>query len=141
MSRLAASLLLLLSLGSAWCADYNLDVPFAKIKFGEPVLGELRTDELPGTVVLVEVWRINCPHCLVSLPKMADLYRNLGPRGLLIVAPLSEKAPDARVKEIALARGAHFPVLRNADLPGAQDLDGVPHVLLFDHKGKCVFRG
>ncbi len=58
---------------------------------GRPVsLSDLR-----GEVVLLNVWATWCAPCLDEMPSMERLHRELGPRGLRIVAVSVDGAPGA----------------------------------------------
>ncbi|HEY8095626.1 MAG TPA: TlpA family protein disulfide reductase [Methylobacter sp.] len=47
---------------------------------------EINFDRLPGQVVLVEVFQVNCPGCfLYALPQAVDLYQKYSEQGLTIL--------------------------------------------------------
>jgi len=142
MKRLLCPLALLLLAAPARAADYTMDYKVADVRLGSPVLASIKDADLKGRVVLLEFWGINCPKCRSTLPHVNDLARELGPFGLVTVGShLQGKPTAAQIKTGALAFGANFPLVESTSIPGMNDVDGIPHVVLFDHRGKCVFRG
>ena len=67
---------------------------------GRPVsLAQLR-----GQVVLVNIWATWCGPCRDEMPSMERLHRELGPRGLKIVAVSVDKPPTGAAELQAFAR-------------------------------------
>lgn len=123
-------------------AEFNMDVNLDGVKLGKSLLGpEVSAAAMKGKVVLLEFWGVNCPPCLQSLPKLAGWYKELAPSGLVIVGAHAQGGTDENVKAVARSRGVNFPVVANAQVSGGNDFTGIPHVMLFDHTGKCLFRG
>jgi hypothetical protein len=75
------------------------------------------------------------------MPKLASLNREFGPQGLLVIGAHAQNATPDKIRTTALSRGANFTIVENANLKGGNDFSGIPHVVLFDHTGKCVYRG
>jgi thiol-disulfide isomerase/thioredoxin len=122
-------------------AEFNLTVKTENVRLGKALLGSVSADDLKGRVVVLEFWGINCAPCLASLPKMAALNRELSPFGLLLVGAHAQNGTEEQVKATARARGVNFPVVQSASVQGGNDFNGIPHCMVFDHKGKCVYRG
>jgi peroxiredoxin len=57
--------------------------------------------------VLVNFWSISCASCVDEIPRLSDLYRELAPRGLEILAVAMRYDPPSHV--IALSRGKRIP--------------------------------
>jgi thiol-disulfide isomerase/thioredoxin len=58
-------------------------------------------DSLQGRPVLVTFWATTCPGCVKEMPHLIDLYRELGPKGLEIVAIAMAYDPPEQVRELA----------------------------------------
>ena len=109
-------LVLALLLGAGWLArDRFLPVevgtrapsfPATDLQ-GRPV----RLEDLRGQVVLLNIWATWCGPCRDEMPSMERLHRELGPRGLKIVAVSVDAAP-----------GAGAPKAQSASQPGGGDV-------------------
>jgi len=53
--------------------------------------GDLRIADLSGKVLLLEVWFTGCPPCMQEAPALVSLYRDLSPRGLVIVGANADR--------------------------------------------------
>jgi thiol-disulfide isomerase/thioredoxin len=129
---------------------FNMGVTLDGLKLSKQLLGPTISErDLKGRVVLVEYWGVNCPPCLASIPHLATWYKELSPSGLVIVGAHAQGGPEdniiAKAKScIAKAgeKGAEYPVFTDGvTIPGGNDFSGIPHCFLFDHNGKCLFRG
>ena len=87
------------------------DIAFTSIK-GE----QIRLQQWRGKVVLVEFWATTCVYCVRDMPKIIDIYRELGGQGLQMIAiSMSYDRPDY-VVNYAESRKLPFPV--TLDLQG-----------------------
>jgi hypothetical protein len=78
---------------------------------------------------------------LASLPHVAQLSAELGSFGLVVVGAHSQEAAPEKVKAVATSRGVAFTNVQFVNLEGDNGSKGIPHVIVFDHTGKCVYRG
>ncbi|HLW68394.1 MAG TPA: hypothetical protein VKS79_23960 [Gemmataceae bacterium] len=78
---------------------------------------------------------------MASLPHVVQLNTELGSFGLVVVGAHSQKATNEQVKSISRSHGVNFTVTEGATVQGGNDFNGIPHVMVFDHTGKCVYRG
>jgi peroxiredoxin len=93
---------------------------------------------LRGHVVLLNFWATWCPPCRKEMPDMDKLYRELGSKGLVVLAVSDE--PRDKVAPFIEKQTYTFPILLD---PGrrvheAFGVDGIPKSFLFDRHGKLV---
>jgi hypothetical protein len=74
------------------------------------------------------------------MPHLVRWNKELGAFGLAVIGPHVQQATDEQVKGKARALGLDFPVVKPSFTknPG---FNGIPHCMLFDQNGKCVYRG
>jgi hypothetical protein len=75
------------------------------------------------------------------MPKLARWYSELGPQGLIMIGAHAQKASDAEIRSVVQSKGAQYTIVENASVKGASDFRSIPHCLLFDYTGKCIYRG
>jgi thiol-disulfide isomerase/thioredoxin len=123
-------------------ADDDAGVTTAGISLGGLVSGPARTpDSLAHHVVVGEVWGVNCPPCIKSMPALEMLHRQLAPAGLVVIGAHAQEATPAEIKEVVDELGVTFTIVENATVAGGMDFTGIPHCLVFDHTGSCIYRG
>jgi thiol-disulfide isomerase/thioredoxin len=121
---------------------FNMNLSTADIRTGESVHGQKPPDGwLENRVVLVEFWGIQCPPCLASMPKLDRIHKELAPMGLVVLGAHVQDAEDQQVREAAARLGVTFPIFTKARVANGDDFVGIPHCMLFDHTGKCIYRG
>jgi thiol-disulfide isomerase/thioredoxin len=117
--------------------EFNMSVTTAGIRLGGHVSGpQVTAASLAHRVVLLEFWGVHCPPCIASMPKLEEAHRELAPQGLLVIGAHAQGGPADAVRKTAADLG-----VEEATVQGGQDFRGIPHCMLFDHTGKCVFRG
>jgi thiol-disulfide isomerase/thioredoxin len=135
---LATALTTLTGLG----AEFNMDITSAGFRPGLHVAGPtLAADAINNRVVLLEFWGINCPPCIRSMPLLEELHRTHGPHGLVVIGAHAQGGSAAELRPQLANLGVTFTILENARVDGGNDFQGIPHCMLFDHTGKCVYRG
>jgi thiol-disulfide isomerase/thioredoxin len=122
-------------------ADFNTKITASDVRLGKTLLGKVDSPSLEGRVVLVEFWGIKCAPCLASLPKVSAINSELSPFGLLVVGAHAQKGTPEQIIAVAQSRGVNFPIVQSANVKDGMDFTGIPHCMLFDHTGKCVYRG
>ncbi len=129
---------------AAVTSSADLSVKLADIAFGEPIQGaKFDPAAAAGKVVVVAYWGGTAANLL---DRVAKLQADLGPYGLVVVAPYPYVTPLDEVAKDAAARGPKIDVLRGgfvADPADAQNRVNLkpPETLVFNHAGVCVFRG
>ncbi|HEY0022438.1 MAG TPA: TlpA disulfide reductase family protein [Longimicrobium sp.] len=97
---------------------------------------------LRGQVVLVNIWATWCGPCRDEMPSMERLHRELGPRGLKIVAVSVDKAPTGAKELQAFGRelGLTFTVWHDASgrIQQTYRTTGVPESFLVGRDGVIV---
>lgn len=101
-------------------------------------------DDLRGRWVAIDAWATFCRPCLVSMPKVADLYGRWRDRGVEIIGVTSE--PGSMLPEIEAAvtrfEGVDWPVAYGGRLVNDQlSITMIPTYVLFDPEGRSVWRG
>ncbi|QJW97073.1 TlpA family protein disulfide reductase [Frigoriglobus tundricola] len=121
---------------------FTLKVTTANIRLGAHISGpKVGPDDLKGKVVVVDFWGVNCAPCLAAMPGTAALNAELADFGLVVLGSHAQTAPAEQVKAVAASRGANFSITDNTRVDGGNDFQGIPHVMVFDHTGACVYRG
>lgn len=65
-----------------------------------------------GKVVLVNFWATWCQPCMVEMPHLEAMYKELGPKGLVVLGISADAARDAgKVKPLITTKGITYPVL------------------------------
>ena len=122
--------------------DFNMAVTTNGIRLGNYISGPpLAADSLTNRVVRLEFWGVNCPPCLASMPKLEQLHKQLSPLGLVVIGAHAQGGPDPVVLKTAADLGVTFTILSDASVAEGGDLGGIPHCMLFNHLGKCIYRG
>jgi len=141
ISRLALLAACLLA-GPLPAAEFNMAVTAAGVRPGGHVSGPvLAPESLANRVVLLEFWGVNCPPCIRSMPLLEELHQALGPHGLVVIGAHAQGGSAAELKPQVAKLGVTFTILENASVEGGMDFQGIPHCMLFDHTGRCVYRG
>jgi hypothetical protein len=60
---------------------------------------------------------------------------------LVVIGAHSQNATNEEIKSVARSRGVNFTVTEGTSVQGGNDSKGIPHVIVFDHTGKCAYRG
>lgn len=119
-----------------------MDASAAGIRLGGHVAGPtVSPDAMQGRVVLLEFWGMSCPPCIASMPKLEEMHRTFGPQGLLVIGAHAQGGTAEEIRAAVAKLGVTFTIVDGGRVQGAEDIGGIPHCMVFDHTGKCVFRG
>lgn len=102
-----ATMLLSFSL-FAFAEDVNSPAPELEVKMESGQIVKLSS--LKGSPVLVEFFSTTCPHCQQSAASIERVLRNYGPKGLKIVAVVTEEAQRLGFPEFRQKYGATYPM-------------------------------
>jgi hypothetical protein len=78
---------------------------------------------------------------MASMPHLVRWHEQLRDFGLVLIAPHCQKATAPEVRSKALSVGVTFTVTASGGVQNGNDFRGIPHCMLFDHTGKCLYRG
>jgi thiol-disulfide isomerase/thioredoxin len=121
---------------------FNMKVKAGDIRLGKHVSGPKYTaDDFNGKVVMVDYWGVNCVPCLAAMPATAAMNAELDDFGLVVIGSHVQSATPDKIRAVAASRGANFAITEQTRVAGGDDFEGIPHVMVFDHTGACVFRG
>jgi peroxiredoxin len=98
------------------------------------------SDHLGKDAVLLDFWAVWCPPCRESVPALAKIAEEFGPRGLAVYAVNQQDSPDA-VRNFLKNANVSLPVLMDpesvaGDLYG---VTGIPKMVLIGRTGTVVF--
>ena len=91
-----------------------------------------------GQVVLLNIWATWCAPCRIEMPSMEQLYRELGPRGLHVVAvSIDEPGSEQLIRDFAKQLGLTFEILHDASgkIQKQYQTTGVPETFVIGRDG------
>ena len=89
---------------------------------------KLFLQNLRGRPVLVNFWATSCPPCIEELPDLAQLYRELQPQGLEIIAVSMAYDPPIVVQDFVKRYNLPYPVSLDLDGKIARAFGDVAYV-------------
>jgi cytochrome c biogenesis protein CcmG/thiol:disulfide interchange protein DsbE len=97
-------------------------------------------DRYRGQVTLVNIWATYCIPCRTEMPAIEQLYKELGPKGLKVVAVSIDEGGLDEVRAFAREYGMTFDVLQDNSgrIQQIYQTTGVPESFLLDRKGLIV---
>ena len=103
----------------------------------------LPLSSLRGKPVLVTFWATSCPACVRDLPDLEAVHRELGPRGLILIAVAMPYDPPNRVLRLVRHRALAYTVALDVQgrvVRAFGDVPGTPTTYLIDGGGRVVER-
>jgi cytochrome c biogenesis protein CcmG/thiol:disulfide interchange protein DsbE len=97
-------------------------------------------DRYQGQVTLINIWATYCIPCRTEMPAIERLYKDLGPKGLKVVAVSIDEGGVDDVRAFAREYGMTFDVLQDNSgrIQQLYQTTGVPESFLLDRKGLIV---
>jgi peroxiredoxin len=136
------ALVLLSTLGYLWLTPAGLktspDISLVTID-GE----QLQLTNLRGKPLLVTFWATTCPGCIREVPHLIELYEELSPQGLEIIAIAMDYDPPNRVLDMRNARNIPYPVALDIHARAARAFGNIrltPTAFLIAPDGRVVYR-
>ena len=120
---------------------FSLDMTTDRLAIGPVHTGTLPPKaEWAGRPALVFLFPVDDERAVAMLPRMEGWYGELKDLGLIAVASEIDDLPSEEARALARTRGITFP-FTGRTRTGAPERTPLPHTLVYDHQGKCVFRG
>ena len=96
--------------------------------------------EAKGHVTLVNIWATWCIPCRAEMPAIEALYKELGPKGLRVLAVSIDEGSAAGVRQFVSELGLSFDILhdQSGDIQRIYQTTGVPESFLLDRDGVIV---
>lgn len=119
----------------------------AGLREAPPLVGQtldgrtLTLEQLRGKPVLVTFWATTCPSCVEEIPHLTELYRELNPKGLEIIAVAMAYDPPEQVRAMAQQRQIPYPIVLDSEERIAREFDNVqltPTSVLVSPEGRIV---
>ncbi|MEX0731078.1 MAG: TlpA disulfide reductase family protein [Aquisalimonadaceae bacterium] len=134
------TLALMASAALAWLApargERGPDITYTTVNGGE-----ITRADLAGRPTLVTFWATTCVSCVQEIPHLVELYEELNPRGLEIIAVAMEYDPPRRVEALVKARNLNYAVALDRDGRVAKafgDVRLTPTTFLISPRGDIV---
>ena len=112
-----AVLVLFLSVCPGYCTDAGMGIIQPKGLSNAPDFSlvsidgrQLSVSGLKGKVLLLNFWGTWCEPCREEMPKLEAIWRELGPKGLAVVAIALDRGNIHRVGELCRMHDVTFPV-------------------------------
>ncbi|HJZ91195.1 MAG TPA: hypothetical protein VKE40_10000, partial [Gemmataceae bacterium] len=120
---------------------FSLGTTTERLRLGPEHVGRVpaRT-EWKRRPVLVFLFPAGSGRAVAQLPKLNALHEEFQDFGLIAVGAETDGAPKAATEKLVRQRALSFPIVDDAEIGIARSFS-LPHALLFDHTGRCVFRG
>jgi peroxiredoxin len=91
-----------------------------------------------GEVVVLNIWATWCIPCRTEMPSMESLFKELGPKGLKMVAVSVDNAgEEQKIRDFVKEYGLSFEILHDAAgaIQGIYRTTGVPETFVLDRDG------
>jgi thiol-disulfide isomerase/thioredoxin len=99
-----------------------------------------KVSDLKGKVVVLDFWATYCGPCRESMPELAEMYKELKPKGMEVMSITTE--PRDLVSSFAQRAPFNLPYyLDSFNLANSRlDITSLPTTVVVDRTGKIVFR-
>ncbi len=104
---------------------------------------KLNLADYRGKPLLVTFWATTCPGCIKEMPHLIDLYRELAPQGLEIIAIAMDYDPPNHVLAMRDARNIPYPIALDIQADAARAFGNVrltPTSFLIAPDGHIVYQ-
>jgi len=102
---------------------------------------KISIEQYRGHPLLVTFWATTCPGCVKEMPHLVELYHDMAPKGLHIVAIAMSYDPPEQVHIMAAKRQLPYTVALDSDGSAAKAFGNVqltPTSFLIDPQGRIV---
>src|SRR5690606_26153841 len=87
---------LVVTVGLVWLGPWSGE-PAPEVNFTTLDGREINLADLRGQPVLVTFWATTCPGCVAEIPHLKNLYSELGPQGMELIAVAMSYDPPEQV--------------------------------------------
>jgi peroxiredoxin len=118
--------------------DVGSNAPDVRAKTVDGAAQIKHLSDYRGQVILLNIWATWCDPCRREMPSIERLYRELGPRGLKVVAvSIDDAGAEDNIRDFARELGLTFEILHDptGDIQRAYQLVGVPESFVIDQNG------
>jgi cytochrome c biogenesis protein CcmG/thiol:disulfide interchange protein DsbE len=101
---------------------------------------KVKLSDFRGKAVLLNFWATWCPPCKVEMPWFADLQKQYGKDGLVILGvAMDDSAPD-KIAQFASEMGVNYPILLGTDQLSDDygNVDSLPTIFYISRDGTIV---
>jgi hypothetical protein len=120
---------------------FKLDLTRQNLTFGQKRIGDApEVKDLKEKTLLLFYWSPLDEQQLALLTRMKALQEELGDYGFTIVSATNATTPTEAIRDAVKRRDFKIPVVSQVGF-GATESFSLPHAMLYDPAGKCVFRG
>jgi thiol-disulfide isomerase/thioredoxin len=112
-------------------------VPSLKLKSSDGKIVPI--ESFRGKPLLIDFWATWCAPCVASLPQVAQIYKEAGEKGLILIAVDQDEEPNTAA-EFLSKKGYTWPTYHDGDgqIEKMMGSSGVPRVVLVDAQGQIV---
>ncbi len=135
--------------GGLWAGTHFLGAELRPVTVGSsaPAFRATTLDTTPavksladyrGRVVLLNIWATWCQPCEIEMPYIENLYREMGPKGLAVVAVSIDKPGfDPEIRDFVTRHGLTFEVLHDSTgiIQNQYQTTGVPETFVIGRDG------
>jgi hypothetical protein len=121
--------------------QFSLKTTADRLQLGPTLVGEVPAkSDWKGRPIVLLMFPATSGRAQALLPRFNVWHAELHDFGLITVGVETDGLPADEARKLARRRGITFPLVDDvqAGIPGGFSL---PHALVFDHAGHCVFRG
>lgn len=133
---------LVVTVGLVWLGPWSGE-PAPEVNFTTLDGREINLADLRGQPVLVTFWATTCPGCVAEIPHLKNLYSELGPQGMELIAVAMSYDPPEQVAAMVEERDMFYPIVLDKDDRIANafgDIRLTPTTVLIDPDGRIVWR-
>jgi peroxiredoxin len=145
MRSLAASFLLLLTIGSALLPGANIPRPAPEFGFEVPGGKQVLLSQYRGKTVMLAFFLTTCPHCQNTSVVVEKLYKELGPKGFQPLAVCIDDMAKLNAPDFIKKYGVTFPLGYSRRDPAYAFLEHpvmqqlyMPAIVMIDAKGTIL---